>query len=629
MLPTDFLKTANSNPHAANYHLWTASADDDVSGSADCDLCQTFHLHDRATRFRHSTVVQGAGHGDFHDGGGSSVASGPCLIGRATTHLIQKGYFLPLVKYYVEGNVPATDFFWRQWERFKPIGVPTGTCIVVSNTFHNGAETGHFVIDDFQTQTAVNVSSSGGAVSYTVQNLTEGRLDDGNTTFTWTTSDPMNGMTGASSEGSDNSRGVVFDWSAVDRYYEYEIVPGARDFTAYRYLSFRACQGTQHPNTTAVLGDLTFSVTLRDADGVSSTINIGAYGGGVEEPYQRSSGWHNEFETTRIRLADFLNNVADPPLDLSRIAAVRFNFGPSFGSSQGRLGLDDVELTSDALPNLFVSLGLVGGVPALLPPGVPTVLDVSVVAMNQEVVPGSEFLHYRYDGGEFQTVPMVPVGSGMYQATLPAPACGDAPQFYLSAVGAVTGPVTSPPGAPAVYYSAGVGVFAPFYSNPLDTDPNWTVESMWGFGHPTGLGGEYGEPDPSNGHTGTNVYGYNLNGDYENSLTTERKLTSKAISCTGRAQVKLSFWRWLGIEQPAYDHARLYVSNNGTTWNLIWQNDTTYDGGAWEYMEYDISAYADNQPTVYLRWTLGTTDSSWRYCGWNIDDIELRAFTCE
>ncbi|HVP10064.1 MAG TPA: hypothetical protein VMV94_02635, partial [Phycisphaerae bacterium] len=68
MCPTDFLGTASSNPHAANYHLWTGSADADVDGSAGCDLCQTFHLHGRATRYAQSTVIQGAGHGDFHDG---------------------------------------------------------------------------------------------------------------------------------------------------------------------------------------------------------------------------------------------------------------------------------------------------------------------------------------------------------------------------------------------------------------------------------------------------------------------------------------------------------------------------------------------------------------------------------
>ena len=40
-------------------------------------------------------------------------------------------------------------------------------------------------------------------------------------------------------------------------------------------------------------------------------------------------------------------------------------------------------------------------------------------------------------------------------------------------------------------------------------------------------------------------------------------------------------------------------------------------------MVYDISSVADNRPTVYLRWVMGTTDVSVTYCGWNIDDVEI------
>jgi hypothetical protein len=348
MLPTDFNGTSLANPHDANYHLWTASGDSDVNGGAGCDLCQTFHLADRATGYKQSTIVQGSGHGDFHDEPAAGEAfSGPCPIGRANTHLIQLGYLLPLVEHYVEGNIPALDFLTRQYEDFHPIGVSTANpCIVVTNEYRNGAAVGNFVIDDYQAQTAPNISSSGGTVTFNVEHLTEGRLDDNNSDFVFNASDPFNGATQGGS--ADLTRGVVFDWTDTDRFYEWQIPGGANDFMHFRYLSLRGAQATQHPNTTAVLGDLTFSMTLRDGAGVTSTINIGAYGGGLEEPYQRNGGWHNEMETIRIRTTDFLNNGA--ALNLTDIVAVRLNAGPSFGDSKGRIVIDDLMLTNDVTP---------------------------------------------------------------------------------------------------------------------------------------------------------------------------------------------------------------------------------------------------------------------------------------
>lgn len=359
MLPTDFEGTEVSNPHDANYHLWTAAGDDDVNGSAGdiCfgfELCQTFHLVERATGYKQSTIVQGTGHGEFHDNAAAGdVFTGPCPIGRSTTHLIQLGYLLPLVKHYVEGNIPALDFLTRQYESFRPIGVPSDPCVVVSNEYHNGAVIGNSVIDDYQTQPSTGTSSSGGVVTFDVENLTEGRLDDNNSDFVWSSSDPFNGATQAGATDSrttrhDDSRGVVFDWTDADHFYEWQVPASNRNFSNFLFLSFRAAQGTRHPNTLATAGYLDFTVTLRDGTGNTSSIRIGAYGGGIGQPYARDGGWHNEMRTIRIRTSDFLNNSS--ALNLTDVVAVRLNFGPSFGSSKGRIVLDDLMLTNDLPP---------------------------------------------------------------------------------------------------------------------------------------------------------------------------------------------------------------------------------------------------------------------------------------
>jgi len=158
----------------------------------------------------------------------------------------------------------------------------------------------------------------------------------------------------------------------------------------------------------------------------------------------------------------------------------------------------------------------------------------------------------------------------------------------------------------------------------MNTNPGWTIQGQWAWGTPTGGGGQHAGPDPTGGATGSNVYGYNLAGDYANNLA-ETHLTTTAIDCSNYADVSVKFQRWLGVEQPAYDHAYFRVSNNGTIWTQLWTNGAEVGDTSWSQRTFDISAYADGQPTVYLRWTMGTTDSSWQYCGWNIDDVQIWA----
>ncbi len=168
-----------------------------------------------------------------------------------------------------------------------------------------------------------------------------------------------------------------------------------------------------------------------------------------------------------------------------------------------------------------------------------------------------------------------------------------------------------------------VGLPELVYSFPMDTDPGWTTKGLWAFGSPTGGGGEYGNADPTSGHTSSNVYGYNLSGDYENSLS-ECHLTTTAIDCSDLGTVTVKFWRWLNVERCSYDHAYIRVSNDGSSWETIWSNpDSHTEDSSWSQLEYDISSIAAEESIVYLRWTMGSTDSSWQFSGWNIDDVEI------
>lgn len=329
------------SPEDVPFHVMYGSADGDISGSAGCDQCQPLRHYDRGSGYRHVTYIHGADHNDFNCCGFNNFM-GPLgsEIGRPDVQDIAKSIYLALLEIYNDDNIPARDYLWRQWERFHPLN--TLDDVTVVHAYSEDGLSGKIVIDDFQSAPQTTVSSSGGAVSGSVAEVFEGRLDDSDSVFAWTPSDPMNGMTHAGSQ--DDSAGVVFQWDG-DASLEFEVIPALEDWSAHAYLSFRACQGTQHPLTLAVAGDLTFDVVLEDSAGNSSMINIGAYGGGIEQPYARQGGWQNEFETVRIRLRDFLADGSG--LDLTRIVAVRLEFGPSHGSPEGRVGLDDLEVTAD------------------------------------------------------------------------------------------------------------------------------------------------------------------------------------------------------------------------------------------------------------------------------------------
>ena len=155
----------------------------------------------------------------------------------------------------------------------------------------------------------------------------------------------------------------------------------------------------------------------------------------------------------------------------------------------------------------------------------------------------------------------------------------------------------------------------------FDADPGWDLQGEWAFGIPTG-GGSY-NGDPSSGYTGSYVVGYNLTGDYPNNMSAMYAKTP-AINCSGYTDVRVRFDRWLGVESASWDHASVQVSSNGTTWTTVWEHTgSAISESAWSYQEYDISAVADNEPTVYLRWAMGPTDSSITYPGWNIDDVDI------
>ena len=163
----------------------------------------------------------------------------------------------------------------------------------------------------------------------------------------------------------------------------------------------------------------------------------------------------------------------------------------------------------------------------------------------------------------------------------------------------------------------------------LDSDPGWIIEGQegqWEFGEPTGQGGEeYGNPDPTSGYTGPNVFGVNLNGDYDVvNVGPLCSIIAGPFDLTGYSDVNLRFARWLNTDEPRYVTASVDVLTDGENWRTVWGSETEVLDSQWVGVKYPLDNEADDQPAVYLRWTYQVVgERAFRCSGWNLDDIRL------
>ncbi len=341
--PTTFYTVEYSNPHDAPYHLFAGAADGDVHGAPWSTNVQYFRLTSAAESAVQTTYLHGVGHNEFNCCGFDD-ATGPDLIGRDATQDIAKAYYLALVRYYASGHEPSLDYLKRNADSFRPRELASDA--VIANEYRpDPSET--VPVDTFQSNPEVDVASSGAAVTYTVDAVTEDWLADGNGSLASASFEPMNGMTQACCAG-DTNRGLVFEWYEETANIRWDLADGPQDLREYTWLSVRAAQITRHDITYELNRALFFSISLIDGAGTTATIATNAHGH-ITHPYRRTGfgdgyGWSNEFSTIRLRLLDFYD--AEPALDLTAIDSIQFNFGEPYplGTPIGRIGIDDVLL---------------------------------------------------------------------------------------------------------------------------------------------------------------------------------------------------------------------------------------------------------------------------------------------
>ena len=255
--------------------------------------------------------------------------------------------------------------------------------------------------------------------------------------------------------------------------------------------------------------------------------------------------------------------------------------------------------------------------PTLMPPGEAVTFDVVIDPGEESLVADSAMLHYRYDGGEYLSDPLLPLGGMLFEAALPPADCDDAPEYYVSAEGSDSGLKTDPPDAPDDVYTAEVGTLVPvdvFSQRFEDGLPSgWSTTGLW---HVTDAC--IVEP-PCDGKLWA-YYGQDATCDYDTGEAHDGALTSVEIELPGvppGGEVIMQYCSNLETENEAgYDICGVYANDM--------QVDAPAESAAWEIREVDLTAFAGE--TIVLEWRFDTVDDWYNdFRGWQVDAVIITA----
>jgi len=229
------------------------------------------------------------------------------------------------------------------------------------------------------------------------------------------------------------------------------------------------------------------------------------------------------------------------------------------------------------------------GLPDYLSPDVETTFVVRIDPILDSLVTDSATLHYRLDGGTFQSVPLSRLDDKLFEASLPPVVCDSLPEFYVSAGGLASGVVTQPENAPLELYSATVGSLAGVYHDDFEQDRGWLAENLgaadgdWERGVPVNDPNWSFDPFSDADGSGQCYLTANRAGNsdvYAGSV----RLTSPVVDMTA-ANILLRYAYYLYAEDQAdadylqveissndlagpWHEVALHIRNNGLTWRI-------------------------------------------------------------
>lgn len=168
------------------------------------------------------------------------------------------------------------------------------------------------------------------------------------------------------------------------------------------------------------------------------------------------------------------------------------------------------------------------------------------------------------------------------------------------------------------------------FNDDFSAFTGWQLDTNWSRG--TAVAYTASSPpreEPGTDHSASAdnfILGDTIGGNYAANMAAPTYAYSPLFNCSGKPNVRLSFWRFFGVALDAPSGgAKIQITNNGgSSWNDVWAstNGTTYKDSAWTSVYYNISTWAGNQAVVQIRFVIGPTGST-LHTGWCIDDLKI------
>ena len=292
----------------------------------------------------------------------------------------------------------------------------------------------------------------------------------------------------------------------------------------------------------------------------------------------------------------------------------------------------------------LVAFGLPSGTPELIDPA-GHVLTVNVSGDSPgDLDPSTVTLHYDLGAGPVD-VAMTDLGSGDYQAALPAVPCGTEVAYWFSARSTNGWQWRAPEG---FAHAAFLGTAATFRtvaaSFDVETPLGWTAGAVdddattgiWEHGDPFGT---YSQPESDHSPSGTGCWftgqgttaGFNGVNDVDGGKTT---LTSPDFDVSGLVEPRIGYWRWFANAGGTETFADVFVveasGDGGTSWfpvETVGPTGPQVEGG-WFHHSFRVADVVPGASQVRLRFVAADLNLG-SFVEAAVDDVSVFELDCD